>query len=153
MDQSDDIKIYSLLLRLEVEVFVILIIFTEWCQTPHQSSLSPRNIVDNPCICKALYGWKPTKITKPTCIIVLFSLKYICIDLSQSSRLGCPCLRLTDDDDDSRPAQMIPIALMIPARVWSTFDKIFLFLFAAGEGQKEILAHARAYQIWSSGSF
>ena len=73
--------------------------------------------------------------------------KYICIDLFGLSRLGCPCLRLTDDDDDSRPAQMIPIALMIPARVWSTFDKIFLFLFAAGEGQKEILAHARAYQI------
>ena len=43
-------------------------------------------------------------------------LKYICIDLSEHRRLGCPCLRLTDDDDDSRPAQMIPIALMIPAR-------------------------------------
>ena len=50
--------------------------------------------------------------------------KYICIDLFGLSRLGCPCLRLTDDDDDSRPAQMIPIALMIPARVWSTFYNI-----------------------------
>ena len=49
------------------------------------------------------------------------------------SRLGCPRLRLTDDDDDSRPAQMIPIALMIPARVWSTFDNIFYFS-AAGRG-------------------
>ena len=47
--------------------------------------------------------------------MIFICLKYFCIDLSGLSRLGCPCLRLTDDDDDSRPAQMIPIALMIPA--------------------------------------
>ena len=82
--------------------------------------------------------------------MIFICLKYFCIDLSGLSRLDCPCLRLTDDDDDSRPAQMIPIALMIPARVWSAFDNIFLFLFTAGEGQKEILPHARAYQLWLS---
>ena len=64
--------------------------------------------------------------------MIFICLKYFCIDLSGLSRLGCPCLRLTDDDDDSRPAQMIPIALMIPGwlhhPLWSTFYNISISL-------------------------
>ena len=87
--------------------------------------------------------------------MIFICLKYFCIDLSGLSRLGCPCLRLTDDDDDSRPAQMIPIALMIPAResVPTTHSGqhfipfLFLSPAAAPAGQKAPEPHARAYQL------
>ena len=93
-------------------------------------------------------------------VLYYICLKYICIDLSEHRRLGCPCLRLTDDDDDSRPAQMIPIALMIPAGthhpLWSTFSNISISISifspapSAAASQKQPQPHARAYQLWLS---